>query len=125
MATPTAYKCLGMHGLLGECGVVKAEEQWVPRIGVNKRSVFCEIISGVILASSNHISSRCCYTGRIYSFLFCCPSNTKTIFTYLYYKYLQLRILILMFAHLRVAMMADSNLKYPEVFRIHGSTVCL
>ena len=24
MATPAAYKCLGMHGLLGECGVVTA-----------------------------------------------------------------------------------------------------
>ena len=33
---------------------------------------------------------------------------------------------VLMFAHLRVtgvAMMADSNFKYPEVFRIHGNTI--
>ena len=33
-ATPAAYKCLGMHGLLGECGVVTA------------RQAVCEIMIG-------------------------------------------------------------------------------
>ena len=42
-----SYKFLGIHGLLGECGVVTAgppDERQSLRIGVNKRSVLCENI---------------------------------------------------------------------------------
>ena len=81
----------------------------MPRIGVNKWSVLCEIISGVILAelaNSSHSSTLGVATlGESIVFssaVLVEVQNTKTIFTYFYYKYLQLRILILMFAHLRV-----------------------
>ena len=100
-----------MHGLLGEYCVITAgppDEQWLLRIGVKKQSVLCEIVSGVILAN---------YTGRISSAVLVEVTNIKTIFTYFYYKYLKLRILILMFAHLRVTHCNDCRFQ----FKVNGS----
>ena len=101
----------------------------MPRIGVNKWSVLCEIISGVILAelaNSNHSST-----------LGVATLGESIVLSLLKYKYRDNLHLFLLqvsttpYSYFNVctppchgvAMMAESNLKYPEVFRIHGSTI--